>query len=142
MLVRKSQISSVIKKEKKKVLVKCEKESSQNLQKLKKNLETEHNTKLRELRTRHKQLILQKDNEINRLRKEIEKHHSLYMDLRQREKQLDELTIEVDSIIESMVVKVQESLQPFYRVRAKVEATKRKSDKKHEKVESIFSAVK
>ena len=141
-LVRKNRINSLIRKEQNKVRTACEKESERKLQALRKELESIRIKQVREMEREHKQVLLKKDREIARLKKEIEKNYSKYLELRNRERELEDITSEMEDTAERMVIKIQENLQPLYRTRSKVLTAKRKSDREHEKIESIFSAVK
>ena len=142
MFVRKSQISHLIRKEKNRERKKCEIESLEKIKKIRNAVETEKKKMEQELRGELKHAIQEKDREIKILKREIERNYLLYQDIRKREMFLNELAAEIENVVELMVVKVQESLQPFYRTRAKIESIKRKSDRKHEKVENILTAVK
>ena len=142
MFVRKSKISQLIKKEKENERKKCEKENNLKFVNAVKNLEEEHDKICKVLKKEHKQVVLKHERKILNLQREIESNYLIYRELRKREKSLDLLSSEIEDVTEVMMLKVQESLQPFFRARAKVEITKRKADKRHEKVESIFRAVK
>lgn len=142
MFVRKTQIANVIKKERHKERLQNEKHFELRLQRIKKELEENHKVFIHTMLQEHRQVLQQKDKEIKLLKKEMEAHEWRYRQIRKREQEIEELSYEVEGVIDTMVLKVQESLQPFYRTRAKVEFTKRKSDKDHEKVESIFRAIK
>ncbi|HOO71392.1 MAG TPA: hypothetical protein PK926_06490 [Spirochaetota bacterium] len=142
MFVRKSQISHLIRKEKNRERKKCEIESLEKIKKIRNAVETEKKKMEQELRGELNHAIQEKDREIKILKREIERNYLLYQDIRKREMFLNELTAEIENVVELMVVKVQESLQPFYRTRAKIDSIKRKSDRKHEKVENILTAVK
>ncbi len=140
MLVRKDKIGNLIKKEREKERKQCEKEFSAKLQNTRKILEEKHQETVKKLKDRYENLLSEKDLEIQSLNKEINRNYSIYQTIRKREKHLDYLTSEVEDEIEKMVIKVQETLQPFYRTRAKVEAVKRNSNKKDKKVQNIFVA--
>ena len=142
MFVRKSSISNVIKKEKQKVKTFCDKYYGKKIESLKKELNEKHDRILKRAISESKEIIESKEREIKRLQQELDRNYYKYMELRQREKNIDKLSDEIDEVVNDMVVKVQESIQPFYRTRAKVVTTKRRSDKKHNKVESIFRAAK
>ncbi len=142
MFIRKSKISAVIKREKLKERNSCEKLYKQKLKTLEKELTEKHQRILNRTIQEFNQKLQEKDKEIRRLQKEIDKNHSIYLKIRQREKQIDLLSSEIDDVVNNMVIKVQESIQPFYRTRAKVLNTKKKSDKNHNKVESIFREAK
>ncbi len=142
MFIRKSQIANVIKNERQKEHETCEKSYKSQIQRLQKELFEQHKKSLAAMTQEHQNILLQKDKEIKKLRKEIESSETTYREIRRREKHLEDITFEVEDIVDQMVIKVQESLQPFYRTRAKVEAIGRKSDKTHDKVESIFRVVK
>ena len=142
MFVRKSKIATVIKKERQKERVTCEKNYDQKFVKLQKKLDTKQKTSINNIKQEHKIEMLQKEKDIRQLKKEIELNQIKYREIRKREKHLENLTFEVEDVVDSMVIKVQESLQPFYRTRSKVETIMRKSNREHDKVESIFRAVK
>ncbi len=142
MFVRKSSISNLIKKEKQKVKNFCDKYYGKKMESLKKELNEKHDRILKRTISESKEIIESKEREIKRLQQELDRNYYKYMELRQREKHIDQLSDEIDEVVNDMVVKVQESIQPFYRTRAKVITTKKRSDKKHTKVESIFRAAK
>jgi exonuclease VII large subunit len=142
MFVRKSSISNLIKKEKQKVRSFCDKYYGKKMESLKKELNEKHDRILKRTISESKDIIESKEREIKRLQQELDRNYYKYMELRQREKNIDKLSDEIDEVVNDMVVKVQESIQPFYRTRAKVVTTKKRSDKKHDKVESIFRAAK
>lgn len=96
---------------------------------------------VKELNAGHKKTVLELGNEIRRLKSEIDRNYSTYMDIRIREKAIKQLTAEMEAEVNRMVTKIHESIQPFYRTMSKVESTGRKSDKKHDKVERIFHVV-
>ncbi len=112
------------------------------MESLKKELNEKHDRILKRTISESKEIIESKEREIKRLQQELDRNYYKYMELRQREKHIDQLSDEIDEVVNDMVVKVQESIQPFYRTRAKVITTKKRSDKKHTKVESIFRAAK
>ncbi len=142
MYIRKSMISKLIQKEKMKVRTSCEKESLQQVNKVKITLVEEYKTAIKELKQGHILELKRKDRDIKKLNLEIQRNRNLYIKVRQRELALDELSVDIEYVVNSMVIKVQESLQPFYRTRAKIEATKHISDKKHKKIGNILRAVK
>ena len=142
MFVRKSQISGLVRKEKQRERKRCERENQLKLKNLREQLENENRQTVKSIRGELKDALKEKEKEIKLLKGEIERHYSLYQDIRRREVHLDQLSADLEDVVNSMVIKVQESLQPFYRSRAKIETMKRRSDRKNEKVESIFSAVK
>jgi predicted RNase H-like nuclease (RuvC/YqgF family) len=141
MFVKKSKISNVIKKEKQKVRNFCDKYYGKKLESLKKDLNEKHQKVLARTISESKEIIENKEREIKRLQQELDRNYQKYMELRQREKHIDKLSDEIDEVVNDMVIKVQESIQPFYRTRAKVLTTKKRSDRKHDKVESIFRAA-
>ncbi|OHD63912.1 MAG: hypothetical protein A2176_09095 [Spirochaetes bacterium RBG_13_51_14] len=142
MLIRKSKISNIIKKEKEKERRLCQKEHDLRIRELNNNFEEKLAHEVRELKKDFRIQIKSFERENERLRREIDMHYVMYKKLRQREEYLDHLSSEIEDVIDTMTIKFQETLQPFYRAKAKIEITKRKSDKKHEKVESIFRAMK
>lgn len=72
--------------------------------------------------------------EIRKMKGEIDRNLSAYIDIRSREKGLEELTSEMETEINRMVKSIYESIQPFYIIMSKVETTVRKPDKNHDKV--------
>lgn len=142
MLIRKSKISNIIKKEKEKERRLCQKEHDLRIRELNNNFEEKLAHEVRELKKDFRIQIKSFERENERLRREIDMHYVMYKKLRQREEYLDHLSSEIEDVIDTMTIKFQETLQPFYRAKAKIEITKRKSDKKHEKVESIFRVMK
>jgi hypothetical protein len=141
MFVRKSKISHLIKKEKAKERDKCRTIAEAELKETLKQLKKEYNQQMKELTKNHKSELKEKEKEVSQLKQEIEKNYYKYQQLRRREKELDNLSADLENMLNSMGIKIQESIQPFYRTRAKIETTKRSSDKKHTKVQSIFRAV-
>lgn len=142
MFVRKSQISNLVKREKQRERQICEREYHEKIKKLRNHLENENRKIISNIKDEFKQTLLEKEREIKSLKSEIDKNYSLYQEIRRREVHLDQLSSDLEDVTNLMVIKVQESLQPFYRSRAKIETFKRKSDRRNEKVESIFKAVK
>ena len=142
MLVRKSKISQLIKKERRKERHICQRESFMRLQETKQRLSEEHAAEMKQARQEFKKQLKLMEKENSRLRREIDRHYATFQSVRKREAQLDELSHEIEGVIETMNIRVQESLQPFYRTRNKIESTKRKADRGNEKVESIFRAIK
>jgi len=142
MLIRKSKISQLIKKEREKERQKCEKDSTQKLDKTIRELQLKSLKTLKELKRKHRKELVENKKRIAVLEKEMTKNYSKYQEIRNKEQHLDQLTFEIEDVVENMVKKVQESIQPFYRTRGKVESAKRKGDRKNEKVENIFRAVK
>lgn len=141
MYVRKNKISHLLKKEREKERQRCEKDTERQIKSLKSNLENKNSLIIKDLQAEHKKNVLELSIEIRRLKEEIEKNYSTYMEVRMREKKLQELSVEMEAEIAKMVTRVHESTQPFYRTMSKVESAKKKSDKKHEKVDRIFSVV-
>ena len=141
MLARKSKISSLLKKEREKERLRCEKECSKEIRNLRKVLENKNAAIIKNLKADHKKVTLQLRGELRKLRNELEKNHSRYVEIRLREKELDELSSVIEVDVNKMITRVHESIQPFYRTMAKVDNVKRNSDKKHEKIERIFSIV-
>lgn len=138
MIILKSSISGILKKEKNKVRKSCEKEYSKKLSSMKLNLENSHAKDISSIRSEYERVIENKDNEIEKLRSVIDRNYQRYQQVRQREKYLDALSSEIENVIDHMVVRVQESVQPFYRTRAKVLSVKRVSDKSDDKMKKIL----
>ncbi len=142
MFVRKSKISQLVKKEKQKERRLCQKENDRRFNDTIKMLKQQHYAEIKEL---EKKLTLQLkgiNRENKRLKEEIDRNYATYQMIRKREAELYQLSAEIESVVETMVIKVQESLQPFYRTRVKIESVKRRSGGRHEKVESIFRSAK
>ena len=142
MIVRKSRISQLIKKERTRERKLCQKETNMRLQDLKEQLVDQYTLEMRAMRKEYRQQVKNLEKENHTLKRELDRNFAVYQRVRRREEYLEQLSSEFEDIVDVMNVKVQESLQPFLRTRAKIENTKRKSDKKHEKVESIFRAIK
>ena len=142
MFVRKSKISQLIKKERQKERRMCLKEYDEKLRRLKRDLSDEYSREKREMQRDFKDQMKALEVENLKLRNEIDRHYTTYQRVRQREEHLDQLSAEIESVVGTMIIRVQESLQPLYRTRAKIETTKRKSDKRNETVENLFRAIK
>ena len=142
MFIRKSKISDLIAKEKKRERIICEKEKTNILKKITREIEEKNRKTIEELKKNYDNIIIQKDNQIGLLRKEIDKHYFLYREIRKREEALDTVTSDVEDEVEKMLLKIHESIQPFYRTRAKIETIKRFSNRKNGKMENTFYIVK
>jgi len=142
MLVFKHQINGIISKEKDKVRKNCEKDYNRKVKSLRKDLHTDYERSLKNLKNEYEDIIDEKEREIAKLQRLIDRNHKRYQEIRQREKHLDDLSYEIEDVVDNMVVKVQQSLQPFYRTRAKVITSKKYSDKGHAKVKSILAVNK
>ncbi len=142
MLVRKTQISKLLKKEKQKERKVCQKESELRIMTIKKQMADEFSKEIRSLKRKFGMQVKSLEKENDKLKKEMLSNYALYQTIRRREEALEQLSSEIEEVMNTMTVKIQESLQPFYRTRAKIESTKRKSDRKHEKTENILRAVK
>ncbi|MBN1499477.1 MAG: hypothetical protein JW982_04955 [Spirochaetes bacterium] len=141
MFVRKTKLSSLIKKERTKERKLCKEQFSRDIKTCLSELKEDYEQKIKILKKDFNDELRKKDKEISVLKSEIANNHRDYQNLRQRETDLDNMSAELEQIIETMNIKIQESMQPFYRTRAILAGTKRKSDKKHSKVETIFRAV-
>ncbi|PKL41130.1 MAG: hypothetical protein CVV44_00395 [Spirochaetae bacterium HGW-Spirochaetae-1] len=142
MFVRKSKIAQLIKKERQKERRLCLKEYDEKIRRMKRDLNEEHSREVKEIRREFREQLKSVEQDNSKLRQEMDRHYSTYQKVRQREEYLDQLSAEIESVVGTMIIRVQESIQPFYRTRAKIESTKRKSDKRNEKVENIFRAIK
>ncbi len=142
MIILKSRISGAIGKEKDKIRRDCERTHRKKVASLRKNLSSDYARAVKNLKNEYEEIIEEKDLEIQKLQKVIERNSRRYQQIRQREKYLDDLSFEIEDVVDSMVVRVQESLQPFYRTRAKVQTSKKYSDKGHDKVKSILAVSK
>ncbi|PKL15982.1 MAG: hypothetical protein CVV49_18600 [Spirochaetae bacterium HGW-Spirochaetae-5] len=138
MIIFKSSISRVIRREREKVRKSCEAEYAKKIKSLKRDLEKSNSKKLNIMKSEYVAIIEEKDREIEKLISAIDTNYKRYIQVRRREKQLDNLSNEIEDVIENMVTKVHESVQPFYRTRAKVLATKKISDKNHDGVKNIL----
>ncbi|MDA3900354.1 MAG: hypothetical protein PF637_07525 [Spirochaetes bacterium] len=141
MFIRKSKIEMLIQKERQKEFARSTAEYDKMLKKTASELTQKHETDLKEIKRLYDKDIKSKQQEIIQLRQELSKNHELYQRIRQRELELDNLSASFDTVLNEMNIKVQESIQPFYRIRAKIETTKRISDKRDNKVQSIFQAM-
>jgi hypothetical protein len=142
MLIFKSSISSIIKKERAKERSECQNAHSLVLKKTVSDLTRSYELKMKQMTKDHLIEIKNKDREINALKNELNKNHNAYQELRRREKELDNLTSEFEEVLELLTVKVHEAIQPYYRMRAKIQAVKRSSDRKNEKTEGILRQIK
>ena len=142
MFVRKNKIAQLLKKEKQKERRLCQKENDQRFNETIKMLKQQHDSEMRELKQSLTQQLKGQERENKRLKEEIDRNYATYQLIRKREAELYQLSAEIETVVDTMVIKVQESLQPFYRTRAKIESVKRRSGNRHEKVESIFRSAK
>lgn len=138
MIVLKSRISQLIKKERarerKQVSAHYEREMAQ----MKREMEQAYAAEKKELKRNYKNELVKRERQIKRLQLEIDRNYTTYQEIRNREKHLDELTNELERVMESMFINVQESTQPFLRARSKVEAVRNRSARDNKKVERIF----
>jgi len=141
MFIRKSKISSLIKKERTKERQACEKEYNSKITRMKGQIISGFKNKLKIQKNEYETLLAEKNKEIAYLKKEIEKNFDKYKELRLREKNIELLATEFEDVVENMLVKISESTQPFYRTRSKIEITKRKSDKMDRKIETVFRSI-
>lgn len=152
LLVPKSKIGVIIKKERRKEYDRCKQDNDKLLKRTVSELKTKHRNELKDLERDYEQKLkdLERDYEqklkdklleIMKLREEITKNYTLYQELRQREIELDHLSVSFEAVLNEMSVKVQESIQPFLRARGKIESVKRASDRKDAKVEAVFSGI-
>ncbi|MFW6366725.1 MAG: hypothetical protein ACOC2H_09675 [Spirochaetota bacterium] len=141
MFVRKSQISAIIRKERQKEFDRCMNDKEKALKKIIATLNQKNEKETSDIKKYYEEELKKKDEEIRSLRDEIARNHSVYQEIRQRELQLDSLSASFETVLKEMNIKIQESLQPFYRVRAKIESAKRTSDRKNNKIQSLFEAM-
>jgi len=141
MFVKKETISAIIMKERKKESDRCAKEFARQMKTETAKLDSQHAAKMKETIRRYDAMLKQKDVEIDALKEEISENYRLYQELRSREISLDSLSHDFDAIVNEMNIKIQESIQPFYRVVSKTETVKRLSDKKNRKIEAVFKAI-
>lgn len=139
MIILKKNISRTINKEKEKVKKECEKQHKVKVETLRRKLEREHANGVKNIKSSYEETIEEKERELNRLRNILERNYRRYQQVRQREKYLDDLSYEIEGVVEKMVIGVQESLQPFYRTRAKVFTASKQSDKQHNKVKNLLA---
>jgi len=142
MFIRKSRITHLIRREKLRERRKCERESLEKIKEIGEQHEFEKSRMERQLKAEFKNAVHERDQEIRELKRELARNYQLYQDLRRRELYLNELSAEFENVIDLMGVRIQETMQPFFRARAKVEAIKRRSDRRHDKVDSRLTAVK
>jgi membrane-bound lytic murein transglycosylase len=140
-LLKKSSIGHIIRKERQKEYEKCKIENEKALKKMIAAMNQKTESEIHELKKDFSEQLEKKDLEIRTLRNEISKNHEFYEELRQREIQLNSLSADFETVIQEMNVKLQESMQPFHRIRSKINAAKRQSDKKDPKIQSIFEAM-
>jgi hypothetical protein len=131
MIILKSSINRIIRREKEKARKSCEAEYLKKIKSMKRNLENSHLKKINLMKSEYEETIRDKDREIEKLMSAMDTNYKRYLQVRQREKYLDSLSNEIEDVIENMVTRVNESVQPFYRARAKVLAIKKISDKNH-----------
>lgn len=139
MIILKKNISRAINKEKEKVKRECEKKQKMKIEALRIKLEKEHAAGINSIKSSYEETIEEKERELNRLRNILERNYRRYQQVRQREKYLDDLSYEIEGVVEKMIVGVQESLQPFYRTRAKVFTASKQSDKQHPKIKNLLA---
>lgn len=139
MIIFKKNISRAINKEKEKVKKECEKQQEMKIEALRRKLEKDHADGIKSIKSSYEETIEEKERELNRLRNILERNYRRYQQVRQREKYLDDLSYEIENVVEKMVIGVQESLQPFYRTRAKVITTSKQSDKQHNKIKNLLA---
>jgi len=139
MFVLKKNISRVINKEKEKVKKICEREHKAKIEALRRKLEKDYVKGIHNIKSAYEETIEEKERELNKLRNLLERNYHRYQQIRQREKYLDDLSFEIEGVVEKMVLGVQESLQPFYRTRAKVLTTSKQSDKEHARVKNLLA---
>jgi len=139
MIILKKNISRAINKEKEKVKKECEKKHKMKIEALRRKLEKDHAAGIKNIKLSYEETIEEKERELNRLRNILERNYRRYQQVRQREKYLDDLSYEIEGVVEKMVIGVQESLQPFYRTRAKVLTTTKQSDKQHSKIKKLIT---
>lgn len=142
MLILKSSISNIIKKERSKERNECESAHKAELKKTVSDLTRANDLNIKQIRKEHLVEIKNRDREIYALKNEMNKNHKAYQDLRRRETELDNLTSEFEELLELLTVKIHEAIQPYYRMRAKIQTVKRSSDKKNDKMETILRQVK
>ncbi|MBN2400976.1 MAG: hypothetical protein JXN64_01110 [Spirochaetes bacterium] len=142
MFIRKVKIASIIKKERGKERMLCKKENDRNIKQVRNEMNDIYKQAIREMKEEHKKIIEERNAEIRYLKNEIEKNYNVYTSIRLREKNLYDLYMEVESELARMMTKVHESMQPFYRTMSKIELTKKKSDKKHNKYDRVLSVAK
>lgn len=142
MFIRKSRITALIKKERSRERVLCKKENEREIKKIRNEINNSCKQIIKELRLKYSKVIEEQNAEIRFLRNEIEKNYDTYTSIRLREKNLYDLHMEVESELTRMITKVHESMQPFYRAMSKIELTKKKSDRKHNKYDRLLSVAK
>jgi len=138
MIILKSNINGILRKEKDKVRKSCEVEYRKKMSVMKIHLESSYTRTIKKIKSEYEDIIQDKDREIEQLKSIIDRNYQKYQQVRQREKYLDSLSGEIESVIDIMVTRVQESVQPFYRTRAKVSATKKLSDKANDNMKKVL----
>jgi hypothetical protein len=138
MIILKSSINDILRKEKDKVRKTCEKEFNKRLTSMKVSLENSHAKAISTIKNDYERILEDKNSEIEKLQNVIDRNYLRYQQVRQREKYLDALSHEIENVVEHMVLRVQESVQPVYRTRAKVLSVKKVSDKTDEKMKKVL----
>lgn len=141
MFVKKSQISSIIRKERQKEYDRCMNEKEKALRKMIAAMNQKNELEIQDLKKSYEDELKKKDLEIRSLRDEIARNHASYQEIRQREIQLDSLSASYEAVLNEMNIKIQETFQPFYRLRSKVQSVKRSSDRKDSRMQSVFEAM-
>ncbi len=142
MFIRKSRIKSIINKERARERILCSKENDKTIKKVRNEIDNKYKQLIKGLREKYNKIIEEQNAEIRLLKNEIEKNYNVYTNVRLREKHLYDLHMEVESELTRMITKVHESMQPFYRTMSKIELTKKKSDRKHNKYDRLLSVAK
>ncbi|MGD8707110.1 MAG: hypothetical protein PVI88_00320 [Nitrosopumilaceae archaeon] len=114
----------------------------QGRQETKKEYQEKNKKQIQEIKKELQQIIVQKNNEISKLKKQISSNREKYNYLRKRENELTILQEDTNNIVETMLIRIHEATQPFLRQSAKIDAMKRKSDKKDAQISNIFEMVK
>ena len=138
MIILKSNINGILRKEKERTRKSCEQEYRKKMSVMKVHLESSYARTIRKIKNEYEEIIQDKEREIEKLRGVIERNYHRYQQVRQREKYLDSLSGEIENVIDIMVTRVQESVQPFYRTRAKISATKKLSDKSNDNMNKVL----
>jgi len=113
-------------------------ENLKNIEKMRNEVKAHYEEKINKINEEHEEILISKDQEIFNLEKFIRENHSTYKSIRMREVALEEKAENMSSSIEDLVMKMHQITQPFFRVKGEIEAIKRISDRKDEKVRQMF----
>jgi len=114
------------------------KEFLKQLRQEKFEIKEDYERKVKDLKNYYEQIITEKEKEGQKTKKQMYANRNAYKQIRKREIKLDILSQDIEDISEDMIIKVQESIQPFLRFLSKMDHVKRSSDKKDVKISKIL----